>query len=252
MKQIKTADDSITFLDDSIGESFNPVLGSIKFAKELYINPSNLKDNTKLLEIGSGLGYCTSLAIQKALQQHCTLDIICLESNAEIIKKIQELKVPQELAQAYEYIKKASSSGYYKDNSISITIIQGDARKTIKEIKEKFNLIFLDGFSVTKSPELYSVEFLKLLKERINQDGLLITHSSSPVIRAGLREAGFKISQGEVLERIKTTHASLSGQPELSEEDKRLISAFGKPFHDPNLNWGKEKILEEWKTTFRF
>src|SRR3989344_6095528 len=202
MKQIKTADDSITFLDDSIGESFNPVLGSIKFAKELYINPSNLKDNTKLLEIGSGLGYCTSLAIQKALQQHCTLDIICLESNAEIIKK--------------------------------------------------FNLSFLDGFSVTKSPELYSVEFLKLLKERINKDGLLITHSSSPVIRAGLREAGFKISQGEVLERIKTTNASLSGQPELSEEDKRLISAFGKPFHDPNLNWGKEKILEEWKTTFRF
>src|SRR3989344_2756646 len=91
----------------------------------------------------------------------------------------------------------------------TVKILAGDARKNIKKLK-------------------------------INS--ILITYNSSPIIRVGLIEAGFKLQKYKISKYEEGTIASFTTE-NLTEEDKRLIRAFGIPFYDPNLNSKKEEIL---------
>ena len=69
------------------------------------------------------------------------------------------LKILQSLSQKSQYIDK-----YFECN-----ILWGDAREKIKNIPEiiKFDLIYLDGFSPQKCPQIWSVEFLEKVIKRI-------------------------------------------------------------------------------------
>ena len=71
----------------------------------------------------------------------------------------------------------------------------GDARKKIKLIPSsiKFDLIYLDGFSPQKCPQIWTIEFLSKVTENLNPQGYLITYSSSAAIRKTLRNLGLEI-----------------------------------------------------------
>ena len=174
------------------------------------------------------------------------IEIIGLELNEGVLDEINNIGVPGYFEKAYWIIRKAAKKLVFDDNKIKIKIIIGDARKGVKKAEGKFDVIFLDGFSVMKNPELYSKEFFELLKEKLGKNGILACYSGSPIVRAGLREAGFNIGNGAFLGNVKTTLASLDRKLGLSQDDEKLIKAFGKPFYDPELNWTRERIIKEW------
>ena len=95
------------------------------------------------------------------------------------------LKILNTLSQDYKY----------KDQFFECDILWGDARETINNIPAnlKFDLIYLDGFSPQKCPQIWSVEFLEKVIKRINKHGYLITYSSAAAIRKTLRNFGLDI-----------------------------------------------------------
>jgi len=84
---------------------------------------------------------------------------------------------------------------YFEDQFFKCRILWGDAREKINNIPsdDKFDLIYLDGFSHQKCPQVCSIEFLSKVTENLNSQGYLITYSSSAAVRKTLRNLGLEI-----------------------------------------------------------
>ena len=66
----------------------------------------------------------------------------------------------------------------YQLQDIDFNLKIGDARDVIKKDNNLYNLIFLDAFSPSKCPILWSYEFFMLLYDHLEDDGLILTYSS--------------------------------------------------------------------------
>ncbi|AGF50867.1 sll0983 [Synechocystis sp. PCC 6803] len=73
----------------------------------------------------------------------------------------------------------------------------GDARQTLLSVVPrdiKVDAIFLDPFSPPKCPQLWTVEFLCHLGDRLAPTGRLATYCSAAAVRHGLQLAGLSIA----------------------------------------------------------
>ncbi len=193
MEKVITNDSSATFRNKTYDECYHSTSGAIEEAFEKFAKPCKLKDGMKVLDICFGIGYNSLAAISLA-----NVEIVGLENDKEILKKIDGVEVPEELKKSYEKIKQAAKTLNYQDK---IKIIVGDARKTIKSITEKFDAVFLDPFSPKKCPELWTAEFMNEIAKRMKPGSILATYSCAGVVRENLKSAGFKVEDGPCIGR---------------------------------------------------
>lgn len=155
----------------------------------------------------------------------------------------------------YRYLSKRYKKRLkrYQLQDINFKLKNDDARKVLLEDYNLYNLIFLDAFTPSKCPCLWSYEFFKLLNEHLEGDGLILTYSTSASIRAAMVEAGFEIGNiyNERLNRFTGTVAAknknLIKYP-LSEYDLGLLKTKAGIFYrDENLNSLNESINESRK-----
>lgn len=150
----------------------------------------------------------------------------------------------------YRYLSKRYKKGLkrYQLQDINFKLKNDDARKVLLEDPHLYNLIFLDAFTPSKCPCLWSYEFFKLLNEHLEEDGLILTYSTSASIRAAMVEAGFEIGNiyNERLNKFTGTvvakNKNLIKYP-LSEYDLGLLKTKAGIFYrDENLNSLNEAI----------
>ena len=151
----------------------------------------------------------------------------------------------------YRYISTCYKIGLkrYKLQDFDFNIKIDDARNVVKADKNLYNLIFLDAFTPSKCPCLWTYEFFKRLYEILKQDGMLFTYSSSARVRSAMKEAGFEI--GNIYNRrlnkfqgtIAVKNKSLIKYP-LSEAEFGLLNTRAGIFYrDKNLNAQNEAII---------
>lgn len=138
---------------------------------------------------------------------------------------------------------------HYKIDDVSFNLKIGDARQVIKEDNNLYNLIFLDAFTPSKCPCLWSYEFFKLLFERLEQDGMILTYSTSAAIRSAMQEAGFHIGniynerEQKFTGTVAVKNSDLIIYP-LSEFDLGLLkTSAGIFYRDENLTGQNEAIF---------
>ena len=152
---------------------------------------------------------------------------------------------------------------YFEDQFFKCSVLWGDAREKINFIPStiKFDLIYLDGFSPQKCPQLWTIEFLSKVTEKLNSQGYLITYSSSAAVRKTLRNLGLEIftikprfnnrtfwSQGTVAisKFDKNKLKSNSNFEKLSlMEEEHLLTKASIPYRDQDLNSSKDDIIKE-------
>lgn len=155
----------------------------------------------------------------------------------------------------YRYLSKRYKKRLkrYQLQDINFKLKNDDARKVLLEDHNLYNLIFLDAFTPSKCPCLWSYEFFKLLNEHLEEDGLILTYSTSASIRAAMVEAGFEIGNiyNERLNRFTGTVAAKNKNKikyPLSEYDLGLLKTKAGIFYrDENLNSLNEAINEARK-----
>ncbi len=258
---IKTEDGSYTLKSDEINcdsETMHTNKGAIIESLEKFVKPSNLnnKNNIKVLDICAGFGYNSAtlidyLGADSNTDIKLSLDLIeiSMETLAggllvpvplathNIIKKAIEEKLIEE-----KFAKLNCEKGHIPSN-IQFKIYSEDARDVVQNLdSDYYDAIFLDPFSPSKAPELYTVEFFKELKRIIKNDGVLATYTSAAPVRSAMVEAGFHIGEGPIFGRKSGgTIASLflsNIKKDISKADERMIalSDVGIPFRDPFLN----------------
>jgi len=222
MKTVQTRDGSFTCFSEEFKELYHARNGALEEAFEKYIKPCKIQNNFKILDIGFGLGYNSAAALHKFKK----LKIIGLEKDKEILKQIPKMEMPDYFQNTFNIIKQVSKTLHYK-NSSEIKIIIGDASKTIKDLTEKFDAVFLDPFNFKTNQELWSLSFIKEIKKRMKLNAILGTYSSAAPVRKTLQEAGFNITEGPKIGSYCTL-ASINLPFELQEKNQKIVDVFGE------------------------
>lgn len=158
----------------------------------------------------------------------------------------------------YRYISNRKKIGKKKliFSLFDVNFYIKDARQSIQELNSTYDLIFLDAFTYSKAPELWSVEFLAELYKKLNNDGILLTYSNSALVRNTLLINNFYVGKikdknGKTIGTIASKEKSLIDYPLSNDEIGLCNTKAGIPYHDINLNKTKEYILKQREIEFK-
>jgi len=241
--EVLTKDGSYSLRSAFFQENFHSFLGALEETKLKFTATSNLQrfkgKSLNVLDICFGLGYNSASLLNELIKQKSYLNLYALE----IDKKPLEYSLRNEsyLKLWAPKIKTIFESlyrkDYFEDQSFKCSLLWGDAREKINIIPSsiKFDLIYLDGFSPQKCPQLWTIEFLSKVTENLNSQGYLITYSSSAAVRKTLRNLGLEIFTIKPSFKNKTFWSQ--GTVAISKLDKNKLK--------PNFNFEKLSLMEE-------
>lgn len=126
-----------------------------------------------------------------------------------------------------------------------------DARVTIQKLDKQYDIIFLDAFTPSKLPTLWSIDFFKQLYKLSSYNSLLVTYSNSAAVRHALIDAGFYVGKifdtsGRSSGTIASKNTLLIEHP-LTDFDFGLINTTaGIYYKDENLNSTAKEIIDDY------
>ncbi|MEK6950552.1 MAG: MnmC family methyltransferase [Nanoarchaeota archaeon] len=216
LKKILTADNTESFLNETVGESYHSYSGAVEEALKKYAIPCKIRELAKeqgkirILDFCFGLGYNSAMAISVALQENpdCEIEVVGLENDVEIIKRIPEVNPPIPYYQNYKRIqpihqeKNHPGSWGLSDGTVSVKVLLGDARETVKQLPaDYFDAIFYDPFSPKTMPELWSMELFQEMARVMKSSALLATYSCARTVRENMSKAGLLYDEGPIVGR---------------------------------------------------
>ncbi|HOM96626.1 MAG TPA: MnmC family methyltransferase [Methanofastidiosum sp.] len=222
-------------------DTMHSYIGALKERFHAYTLPSNIILRKRLLDICSGFGYNALYA----LNNNNNLEIDMVEKIWEISAITLLIPLPDNysfLNPSFDRIKgsteyKLSKMGYIKntlyENDPNIRLHIGDAETILSGMNEKFDVIFFDPYKSEVSPELFTIEFVKLVADRLEKNGVLLTYLSNYAIRSAI-SCYLNIGKVELpLKKIEGTIASNSTEGlQLDQYEERVIALteLGIPF----------------------
>ncbi len=267
--EVLTKDGSYSLRSIFFQENFHSLSGALEETKSKFTAPSDLtrfKGKTlNALDICFGLGYNSASLLNELLKQKTSLNWYALEIDKNPLKYSLRNKSFLKLwaPKVKNIFKSLYRNDYFEDQFFKCRILWGDAREQIKLIpsSNKFDLIYLDGFSPQRCPQVWTIEFLSKVTEKLNPQGYLITYSCSAAVRKTLRKLGLEIfsirptfndrtfwSQGTVaiakFDKNKIKPNFNFEKLSLMEEEHLLTKA-SIPYRDQDLNSSKEDIIKK-------
>ncbi len=252
---IKTDDGTATLFLDEYDQAMHSTSGAYEEALFKHVLPSMILDKKKeiltVLDVGFGLGY-NALSLIDMFGSECSnsvLNIVSLEKDKNFAGYMESVRFNDQRDLIYKKIRKAYTEGSEEFETIRLKIIFGDARDSLKNISgNKFDAVFQDPFSPAKNPELWSVEYFRLLAGLMHEDAILTTYSSADHIRMAMIEAGFLVGKGpSVGQKREGTLAALTEVISILD-GKRILeirdNLKSEPYRDPGLNLTREMIIE--------
>ena len=267
--EVLTKDGSYSLRSVFFKENFHSLFGALEETKKKFTAPSDLQRfegrSLDVLDICFGLGYNTASLINELIKQNSYLNWYALEIDKKPLEyalrnqSFQNLWAPK-IEQIFSSLYRKNC---FEDNFFNCKILWGDAREKINIIPatKKFDLIYLDGFSPQKCPQVWTIEFLSKVSQKLNPQGYLITYSSSAAVRKTLRNLGLEIftikpnlnsrtywSQGTVaiakFDKFKFKLNSNFEKLSVMEEEHLLTKA-SIPYRDQNLNSSMKDIISK-------
>jgi len=124
-------------------------------------------------------------------------------------------------------------------------------------INKQYDLMFLDAFTYSKAPELWTVEFIAELYRRLSPRGILITYSNSALVRNTFLENNFYLGKivdektGKCIGTIAAKDKAMIKVPLSNYEIGLCNTKAGIPYHDPALCADRDYILSHREYDFK-
>ena len=207
MKKIITADNTETFLNEEVGETYHSHTGAVDEALKKYAIPCKIAEKAKtgklrILDAFFGMGYNSAMAIDIALKENpdCVIEVFGLEFDPEIIKKIQEVNPPIDFFKHYK--KLSPTSLEFKEGNVTVKILLGDARETVKTLTDdSFDAVFFDPFSPKTAPEMWTKELFEDVYRIMKTSANFATYSCARMARDNISAAGLMYDDGPIVGR---------------------------------------------------
>ncbi|SHH49857.1 tRNA (5-methylaminomethyl-2-thiouridine)(34)-methyltransferase MnmD [Marivita hallyeonensis] len=158
--------------------------------------PARFRDGLHIAELGfgTGLNLLATMHLWRASGQTGTLHFTSFEAFPmtpdDMIRAQQafpELSaIAAELAPYW-----LAQAGTIALPGLSFTLIEGDARETVKHLTRPVDAWYLDGFSPAKNPELWDPDLLAHVSAKATENGTAATYTAAGHVRRALDAAGF-------------------------------------------------------------
>lgn len=158
----------------------------------------------------------------------------------------------------YDYLSKRNKKINYKHihKLFKLNFHVNDARKTILELKGEYDYVFLDAFTYSKAPELWTIEFMAEIYKHLADNGIIMTYSNSALVRNTFLENNFYVGKildektGKFIGTVAAKDKNLIKHPLSNFEIGLCGTKAGIPYHDPALNLDKKEILKRREREF--
>ncbi|NDW46603.1 tRNA (5-methylaminomethyl-2-thiouridine)(34)-methyltransferase MnmD [Ruegeria sp. PrR005] len=112
-----------------------------------------------------------------------------------VADQARALAVFPELAPWATRFLEAWKGGTCDLGTLHLTVVEGDARRTLPGWDGVADAWFLDGFSPAKNPELWGKELLTHVANHTAPGGTVATYTAAGFVRRGLEAAGFTVTR---------------------------------------------------------
>jgi tRNA U34 5-methylaminomethyl-2-thiouridine-forming methyltransferase MnmC len=253
-----TDDGSYTFFSDEFGQTFHSKFGAkeesiFKYAIPTLLAQKASRGHLRILDICYGLGYNSAAALATIWRSHpnCTVEIIALELDRSVpISAIAHNLLSDWEDPIPQLLTKLVTAESIDTERLNARLIFGDARQTIADpidLKFQADAIFLDPFSPTACPQLWTIEFIDRVAKCCAPDGIIATYSCAAAVRTALVAAGLSIGDTSPVGRKSPgTIASFDSSqlmPLSPQELEHLQTRAAIPYRDPSLLDSMAKII---------
>ena len=207
LTKIFTADNTESFMNTDVGESYHSQTGAVEEALKKYAIPCKISDVAKkgklrILDMFFGMGYNSAMAIDIALKAnpHCQIEVVGVENDPEIVKKIQDVNPPITFFKHYKQLTPETVE--FTEGNVIVKLLLGDARDMVKSLKDHhFDAVFYDPFSPKTTPDMWTKELFTEMFRVMKNSGILATYSCARMARENIAAAGLVYDDGPIVGR---------------------------------------------------
>jgi tRNA U34 5-methylaminomethyl-2-thiouridine-forming methyltransferase MnmC len=253
-QSVETGDGSLSLYHPKYRQHFHTLAGARSEAEKKFIAAVSLRrilterKQMELLDIGFGLGYNAVAAVEAAeAVKSGKLRIVSLENDIQVINAAINLFEKGSLHR--KILGSLLETGSWQGDFVEINLIVGDARISVLGLKNKFDCIFMDGFSPDKNPELWTYDFIRELSRRLAPGGCIVTYSSAYPVRGAMLRCGLAVGRTDAFGRKRSgTFAAFEKNADFKDLPQKelnllLKSSAGAPYRDPGLANSAQDIL---------
>ncbi|HTH93602.1 MAG TPA: bifunctional tRNA (5-methylaminomethyl-2-thiouridine)(34)-methyltransferase MnmD/FAD-dependent 5-carboxymethylaminomethyl-2-thiouridine(34) oxidoreductase MnmC [Rhodocyclaceae bacterium] len=197
---------------DDYDDVYHTTEGGLEQARQVFLAGNALperwrqRSNFTILETGFGLGL-SFLASWQAWrddpQRSTHLHFISTELHPFTRNDLAQLHAQwpelSELSAELRHHWPPLTPGFHHllldGGRVTLTLLFGDARETLLQLRGKADAIFLDGFAPQKNPALWSSEFLALLSQHVAPGATLASWCVAGDVRTALKNAGWTLQK---------------------------------------------------------
>lgn len=99
------------------------------------------------------------------------------------------------LLEQYRWLAPGWQRLEFDNGRVALTLLIGDARKTLPELNARVDAWFLDGFAPAKNPEMWQPELLGEIARLAAPGCTFATFTSAGAVRRGLAAVGFRLEK---------------------------------------------------------
>lgn len=256
-----TEDGSFTFTSEIFSESFHSTCGAKTEALLKFIVPSGIvakasrQKEIHLLDMCFGLSYNTSAALDSLAEfSEVSIEVIGLENNIQVLESAIHANFLHIWSpHTQKLITQLCLDRRVTDGNIALDLRIADARQSIAQVPDQWaSAIFFDPFSPRRCPQLWTIDFCRLVASKLKADGYLITYSCSAAVRGTWQSLGLHLWAVEPLGRKSPgTIASWSPEPlpdrarPLTPQELDILeTTAGIPYRDPSLQGTSSEIMQ--------
>lgn len=192
------------------------------------------QENVRILELGFGAGLNFLATLEKWVQcrkEGSVLEYFSIEKTPIPISLLEEFytglsvnnEIKSSLLNKYKYIKKGWNKLKYNDLNVSLYLIVDELSSALQDIQEDMDIFYLDGFSPSKNPEMWSESVFSRMAELSRKDSSFSTYSCASFVRRNAEAAGFET---ETLKGFGRKKKMLRGKLSRSNDKKNQYNYF--------------------------
>lgn len=260
-----TQDGSFTFFSEEFGEAFHSSKGARaealnKFAQATDLAVKASRGHLCLLDVCYGLGYNTAAALETIwrVNPDCRVTAYGLELDATVpLAAIAPPVLAGWSPRVQEVLRHLAQSHGCSGDGLEAKLLIGDARQTMQALAGQSiqaDGIFFDPFSPRRCPQLWTVDFFKVVAQCFAPDGKLATYSRSAAVRSAMIAAGLQVGTIPLPPGVYRSHewsqgtvAAMTGEglhPLSPMEQEHLHTRAAVPYRDPDLQAEAAEILQ--------